>query len=436
MIADKLAEYSYNLKYDDLSEAVVHEVKRRFIDALGCAIGAKNSPPVNIIKKFAASNLIPLKAFLYGTMIRYLDYNDSYITKDLPHPSDNIGAVLAVSESLKSNGKEAILSTALAYELQCRLSDIASLREHGWDHVNYGLISSGLATGKLLKLSIEKLVQTINLSATTYISSRQVREGTELSMWKGCAFANAARNAIFSALLAKEGMTGPNEVFEGKYGIMNQLTGKFELNTDEFGKRKSHFRILDCWIKKWPAEIHSQSAIQAAIELRKNIKISDISKIEIETHEAGYKIIGSGEEKWNPKTRETADHSLPYIVGVALMDGTIQPDSFSAKKLNDKKLLSFIKKISVQENKELSNLYPRYAANLIRITLNSGKIIEKRVDYHRGHPQDPMTDEEVEEKFRMNSKYFISKSNQNKILNFIWNLDKQKNIIPLVKVIK
>ena len=142
MIADKLAEYTYDLRYDDLSEDVIHEVKRRFIDAIGCAIGSKNSIPVKIIKKFADSNLIPLKAFLYGTMIRYLDYNDSYITKDLPHPSDNIGAVLAVSESLKSNGKEAILATALAYELQCRLSDTASLREHGWDHVNYGLILS------------------------------------------------------------------------------------------------------------------------------------------------------------------------------------------------------------------------------------------------------------------------------------------------------
>ncbi|MEK6860417.1 MAG: MmgE/PrpD family protein [Nanoarchaeota archaeon] len=436
MIADNLSKYAYNLKYNDLSKSVIHEVKRRFIDSIGCAIASENSKPVKIAKKITKPNLPALKAFLYGTRIRYLDYNDSYISKDLAHPSDNIGGVLGVAEFEKSNGRDVILATALAYEIQCRLCDAASLRIRGWDHVIYGLPATGLAAGKLMNLPLKKLTQITNLTLTTYLSSREVREGTELSMWKACAFANVARNSIFAAKFAKEGMTGPNEVFEGKFGLMNQITGPFKLDIKRFGKRKGHFKILDCWIKKWPAEIHSQSAIQASLELRKNIKISEISKINIETHKAGYIIIGSGKEKWNPKTRETADHSLPYIVGAALMNGKIDMNTYSEKKIKDKKLLALVKKISAKENPRLTKLYPRMAANIVRIKLKSGKVLEKRVDYHRGHPKNPMSDREVENKFNSLTRNFISKKDQKDILKFIWNLEKQKSISQLLKFLK
>lgn len=437
MIADDLAAYAARLTYMDLSDAVVHQVKRHFIDAVGCALAAKDAAPVRIVRRVAQTSIPPLRAFLYGTMIRYFDYNDSYLAKEPAHPSDNIGAVLAVAEAMKTSGKEVVLATALAYELQCRLCDAASLRAHGWDHVIYGLVSSGLAAGKLMGLSRAQLTQVVNLTIPTYLSTRQVREGTALSMWKACAFANVARNALFAAHLAKLGMTGPNEVFEGKYGLIKQTQQvSMSLDMNLFGKKKSHFKILDCWIKKWPAEVHSQSAIQAALELRPQISITDIDHIWIETHEAGYTIIGSGEEKWQPKTRETADHSIPYVVGAALMDGNIDRHTFTPRRFRDKRLFSLVKKISVSENQHLTEIYPHAAANSVRIQLGSGEMVEKRVDYHRGHPRNRMSDAEVEEKFSTLTKHILSSVKQQQLLKLLWNLEKQKTIMPLMKVFK
>lgn len=438
MIAEELAEYAYNLDYSDLSGDVIHQVKRHFIDSLGCAISAKNSPPVEIIKKsFGDINFLPLNAFLYGAMIRYLDYNDTYLSKEPAHPSDNFGAVLAVAEAVNASPKEFILASALAYEIQCRLCDAASLRKNGWDHVIYGSVSSGLSAGKLMGLSKEELTQTINISLSTNISTRQVREASELSLWKACAFSNVARNAVFSAILAKNGMKGPNEIFEGKFGIMNKLTGKFELHTEEFGKSKSHFKIQDCWIKKWPAEIHSQSAIQSALELRNDIKsISEIEKIEIETHEAGYTIIGSGNEKWEPKTRETADHSLPYIVASSLFYGRIDKEIFSENAFRNKELLSLVKKITVKEKPELTKLYPSSAPNRIKITLRTGKLLEKEVLYHRGHPKNQMDDSEIEGKFNSLTAEHLQNKEKEKLLCSIWDMEKSNkfnwNILRIV----
>lgn len=434
MIADQLAKYAHELSYSCLPQKTVHEAKRRVLDSVGCALGAKKSLPAIITQKIAERVRIPeVKALHYGTQIRYLDYNDSYLSKEPAHPSDNIGPLLAVGEATRATGKDVILATVLAYEVQCRLCDAASLRKNGWDHVIYGLASSGLACGKLLGLSQEQLVQTLNLAMTTYVSTRQVREGTELSMWKASAFANAARNAIFSATLAKQGMKGPSQVFEGKYGVMNQLTGRFVLNTKNFGK---NFKILDCWIKKWPAEIHSQSAIQAALNLRKNFNTNDVKTVVVETHEAGKTIIGTGKEKWSPKTRETADHSLPYVVAAALLHGKITRETFVPARINDPKIKALLNKVFVKENKKLTKQYPKTAANIVKVKLKTGKTFEARVDYHKGHNKNPLTDKEIEQKFRALSKETLSTKEQDKIIRFVWGLDKQKNLEPLTTLLR
>lgn len=427
MIADELAKYAYNLKYSDLGKQTIHNVKRHFLDALGCAIAARNAPPVKIIKRIK-ENTLPIKGFLYGTAIRYLDYDDWYAgkAKEPAHPNDNFGITLSVAEAVKGSGKDFILASALGYEIQCRLCDSANLRKKGWDHVIYGAVSAPLAAGKLMGLHKEQLTQAINITLHTNISSRQVREAAELSMWKACAFSNVVRNALFSVQLAKQGMQGPNEIFEGKWGIIHQLTSGFKLNMKAFGKQKKSFAIDRCWMKKWPAEIHSQSAIQAALELRREVHVKDIQKIEIESHEAGYTIIGKGKEKWKPSTRETADHSLPYIVTAALIDGKIDEQTFAPKKFRNKKYLSLLQKVSVKENKGLTKYYPWAAANLVRVRLKTGKVLEKKVLHHRGHEKNKMTDVEVEEKFRQLTTKYLSKAQQNKIIKAIWNLDKGK----------
>src|SRR5216684_8838169 len=220
-LAHQLANYACELKFEDLSKEVVHEVKRRVIDSLGCALGAWNEEPCVIARKVASdfsatrgSTIIGTShkappdwaAFANGCCIRYFDYNDTYLSKEPAHPSDNIAAALAVAESVAATGRELITAIALAYEVQCRFCDAASIRARGWDHPTYGAFSTALASARLMKLDSEKTRHAINIAGVNCAAFRQARVG-ELSHWKGVAFANAARLGVYAALLARVGMT-------------------------------------------------------------------------------------------------------------------------------------------------------------------------------------------------------------------------------------
>ena len=209
-------------------------------------------------------------------------------------------------------------------------------------------------------------------------------------MWKGCAFANAARNGIFAALLANEGMTGPTPIFEGEMGLWKQVSGPFRLR--RMGDSRVRFKILESSIKFYPAEYHAQSAIQAALELRRQVKHSEeISRVEIETFKTAIQIIAGDKEKWAPQSRETADHSLPYCVAVALTDGKVGLEQFSEKRIRDPKLRRLLRRVAVRENSEFSRAYPRANTNLVRIILRGGSSLEKKVSYSKGHAKNPVS---------------------------------------------
>ena len=446
-LAEKLADYVHSTNYSVVPENVIHETKKRIIDSLGCGIGAFNEEPVKISRKVAeaardsqGSTLFgtrkkttpDLAAFVNGIMVRYFDYNDTYLSKEPAHPSDNIGPCFSVAESEHATGKDLLLSIILAYEIQCRLCDAADIRHRGWDHVCYGLPSTALAAGKLMDLDTEKMTQAVNLALNSHITMRQVRAG-ELSMWKGCSFANAARNGIFSTLLAREGMRGPSPIFEGEMGFFKQVSGPFEMNVDDFGGRNGSFKIADTYLKFFPAEIHSQTSIWAALEARKEIESQeDIVSVEIASHEAGYTILGKDAEKWTPLTKETADHSLPYIVGMSLLEGKIDNSTYSEKKFRDPRTIDFLKKITVVEDKTLSARYPEAVANRVTVELSSGAVVTKQVDYHKGHPKNPMSDKEVEEKFQRLTRKYLAKNRARRILDAVWNLEKAKDVAKLV----
>ncbi len=448
-LAEHLADYVHSTNYQDVPENVVHETKKRIIDSLACAIGAFNADPVRISRKVAESardsqgstlfgtrkkTTPDLAAFVNGIMVRYFDYNDTYLSREPAHPSDNIGPCFSVAESERVTGRDLLLSIILAYEIQCRLCDAADIRHRGWDHVCYGLPSTALAASKLMELDSEKMTQAVNLALNSHITMRQVRGG-ELSMWKGCSFANAARNGVFSALLAREGMTGPSPIFEGEMGFFKQVSGPFEMNIEDFGGKNGSFKIAETYLKFFPAEIHSQTSIWAALEARKEIeKPEDIVSVEIASHEAGYTILGKDPEKWNPLTKETADHSLPYIVGMALLEGKIDNSTYSEKKYRDPKILDFLKKITVVEDKALSSMYPEAVPNRVTVKLSSGKVVSKQVNYHKGHPKNPMSDRDVEDKFQRLTRKILDKNHARRILDAVWNLEKGKDVSKLVSM--
>lgn len=453
-LAEQLSDYANSVRFNDLDQGTVLESKKRILDSIGCAIGAFNEKPVKAVRQIvqkhysskSTSTVLGTKikstpdvaGFLNGLMVRYFDFNDTYLSKEPAHPSDNIASCLSVAEAERCSGSDLLCAIVLAYEIQCRLCDAASLRSRGWDHVCYGLVSVALACGRLLGLNDNQLTNAVNISLNSHIAMRQVRAG-ELSDWKGCSFANASRNAIFSALLAKEGITGPSPIFEGELGFFHQVSGTFELDLNKFGGRGGkgtpNFKLPETYIKFYPAEYHSQTAIWAALEAKSEIDdIRKIASVEIQTHEAGYTILGKDKEKWTPRTKETADHSLPYIVGLALLEGKIDNSSYSQRKLSSPTILDFLRKIRVREDYGLTAMYPGRISNRIIVKLIDGRVITKQMNVPKGHPKNPMTTEEVEQKFRLLTKKFLKESQIQQLVEFVWKLEKQKDIRPLFEL--
>jgi len=442
LLAEKLAHWTHRLKYGDLTKDAIHETKRRFIDALATALGAYRSPPATIARQTALDVPVrkggsvvigtqqrttpDLAAFANGAHIRYLDYNDTYLSKEPAHPSDNIAATLAVAQAAGRSGKDLILATVIAYEIQCRLCDAASLRAHGWDHVTYGAFSASLAAGKLWGLSPEKLVHAQGLAGVCNIATRQTRTG-QISMWKACAFSNACRNAVFAANLARQGFTGPEKIFEGPKGVFRQLTGgPF---TVRLGSKRAGYMINKTYIKFWPAEYHAQSAIDAALQIRRQFvedgySWRDINRLKIESFEAAVSIIGSEKEKWRPTSRETADHSMGYMTVAALIDGEVTRATFEPRRFTNKKYLALLDRTAIVEAADLNPGYPKGIPNRLRLRMKDGKVYTKTVKYPRGHAGNPMTDQEVEKKFHRLAEGVLSKRWQDKVLTQTWSLEK------------
>ena len=456
-LAHRLAEYACALRFEDLSKDVVHEVKRRVIDSLGCALGAWNEEPCVIARKVASdfsarqgSTIIGTNhkappdwaTFANGCCIRYFDYNDTYLSKEPAHPSDNISAALAVAESVGATGSELITAIALAYEVQCRFCDAASIRARGWDHVTYGTFSTALACAHLMKLDPENARHAVNIAGVAGAAMRQARVG-ELSHWKGVAFATAARHGVFSALLAGAGMTGPGPIFEGQMGFEKQLGVSLGNLGEKFAvpfpqsKHGPSAMILKTSIKYWPAEYHSQSAIEAALSLRKEIfDHARIKSVMIESHDASVDIIGSEPEKWKPHTRETADHSLPYITAIALIDGEVTSRQFEPERFADPQVWKFLESVKVKRNAELSAMYPDAVANIVHVDLNDGRRLTKRVDYPLGHAKNRLKDSEVEGKFLALVSPALGEKRARGIVDLVWKLDEAKNVDELMEALQ
>jgi 2-methylcitrate dehydratase len=451
--AEEISKFAVNLQYSDLGKDTIHQVKRRVLDSFATALGSYRSVPATIVRKVAAygeckkgATIIGEKktaradmaAFANSAMIRYLDYNDTYLSLEPAHPSDNIGATLAAAEVRNASGKDLILGTVIAYEIQCRLCEAASLRAKGWDHVTYGPFSAAAGAGKIYGLTETQMTNALGLAGVCNNAMRQTRVG-EISMWKACAFANSSRGAILAVELASEDFTGPPEIFEGKMGFINEISGPMKDLVFSPGSGQP-FMLDKTYIKYYNAEYHAQSAIGAALAVRKDIGPDNIpgnvEEIVIDTHKVSYEIIGSEPEKWKPKAKETADHSLPYITACALMDGKITTSSFKPERFTDPVLLELTSKVKVVEDKAYSDRYPDGMGNRVTVKLKDGTVKTAEELYPKGHPNNAMTDKEVEEKFHILAGPVMDEKARKKLIKKCWKLDELDDIGKLVAASK
>jgi 2-methylcitrate dehydratase len=437
-LVEQLSAYAAQLEYEALPREVVHQAKRLLIDTVGCALGGYWSEPARIARELASTvrsseavtvigsgerTSLDLGTFANGVMIRFLDFNDGYTsTGESGHPSDSIAAVLATAELRRRSGREAIAATVLAYELFCRICDAIDLKPLGFDHVTVGAMASTGAAARLLGLEEHEIAQAFNLGIAPNIALYQTRIG-QVSMWKGCAYANASRNAVFAAMLAARGMTGPSPIFEGVGGYFKAVARRsFELGA--LGGHGVPYKIMECSIKRFPLGQYSQTVVEAALQLRQKISGPEkISGILIETGTTAVRLMAGDREKWEPATRETADHSMPYTVAVALMYGDVTEEHFGERHLNDPRIRALANRIEVRATQDADRRLPEAMLCRMALTTVSGETHEALVEYHRGHWKNPMSDGELEGKFRKLAAAVLRDGDIDRLLETLWRIE-------------
>ncbi len=411
--AEQLAAFVVRASYDDLSEEARHQVKIRILDGLGCAVGALEGKPIRLLKdqieEFDGArhcNLIgggkaaPDRAALYNTaLVRYLDFNDSYLARgETCHPSDNIGSVLAASEYAKQSGRKLLIALAVAYQVQCRLSDVAPVRAKGFDHTTQGSYAVAAGISKALGLDEARTANAIAICGTAFNALRVTRTGA-LSNWKGLAYPNTAFSCTHGTFLAMRGVTGPLEVFEGNKGFMDAIAGEFKIDWLE----EDLERVTGTVVKRYNAEIHSQSVLEGILELKKEHALGgeEVAQVEIEIFDVAYHIIGGGEEgdKTLVRTKEEADHSLPYLVAVALLDGQVMPEQYQSDRIRSQDVQSLLKRVTIKPSADCSRRFPDEMPCRITLTLRNGRRVVKEKRDYEGFRTRPMSWETAVKKF-------------------------------------
>lgn len=420
-LTGQIAAYAHDASFDSFPDAIISGARQRLLDSIGCALGAVGSEPVAIARRLArggAPDRYPGRVlgskmqasgesatFVNTAMIRYLDFNDGH---HAGHPSDMIGALLALAETADDatgatggNGARLLSSIIVAYEVGLRMVRATEMREKGWDQGFAIGIGTAAAVGHLLVLPADRIGHAIVITAVANVPMRASRAGN-LSHWKGAATAFACRNAVYATLLATEGMSGPDKPFEGRHGLWEQITGSFELTP--FPTEGGDYVLPASKLKYWPVEGNTLTAVWAALELREKMKLDDIAAIDIDTYWSAWHETASEPEKWDPKNRETADHSMPYVFARTFMDGTITVASFDPEPVADPALRPLMQKIKVHNSEEVEAIYkasyPFTYFLRATVTGRGGNKIVIEIKNPRGTTQNPMDDGEVTEKFR------------------------------------
>ncbi|HLQ23705.1 MAG TPA: MmgE/PrpD family protein, partial [Gemmatimonadales bacterium] len=370
---------------------------------------------------------LDMAAFANTALVRYLDCNDTYAARGTGHPSDMIPAVLAAAEARGADGRAVITAIVLAHEVFCQMADEVPLK--GWDQGMFVGIGTACGTGKVLGLDAAALGHAISIAITSGVPLGVTRIG-ELSMWKGCATAAAVRTGVFAAQLAADGMTGPPAPFEGRDGLWQHL-GIEAPKWGRFGGGGEPFRINATSFKAYPSVVHTQGSIGLALELRSQVAADQIASARVATYGDAVRRTASEDEKWDPKTRETADHSTPFLVAAAWRDGAVTPATYTASRIQDPSLRPLIKKLTVVEDPDFTRRYPAEACTRIDVTTTDGRHVTAETCYPKGHRRNPLTDAEVETKFRGLASNSLSAQGCDRLLAHAWELEKAARLEPL-----
>jgi 2-methylcitrate dehydratase len=410
---EALAKYAARASFADLSAESRRQLPIHILDSLGCCIAALGAAPIQAcreqVAEFGGTGPCALiggeqanpiyAAFWHTALVRYVDFMDNFLAPtETCHTADNFGVALTIADYVGASGRDLMIAVALGYTVQSRLVDQANFMTSGFDHTTQLAFSHNAAAGRLMGLSERQIAHAIAMAAVSDASFAVVR-AKPLSQWKGLASAQSALSAMNTLFLARRGVEGPLKVVEGPLGIDHLLRMKISIDWD----KQAYEGVVESTIKKYNSMIHTQSAVHCMVELARQNKIDPgkIVSIEAEVFQLAYDFAGGGLYGTDRviQTKEQADHSLPYLLSVALLDGDVQPAQFKPDRIIKADVQGLLKKVSVRAKHEYTDEYPEKMPAKITVRLQDGKVIEHEVQDYPGLASHPFTWDQSVEKF-------------------------------------
>ena len=447
-----MSQWAAGLKFDDLFPDAIYQAKRFLLDSVGCALGGYQQHDVVIALEVLNEIAGPGNATVIGTgkqmdvvsaplanalMIRWMDYNDIYWKQDPSHPSDIFPAAIACCERAGGDGRELIVGLVLGHEFEMRLCEAAfpGIRERGWHHATLTAFVSPIVAARMLHLDCNKMQHAIGISASARATLGAVTAG-KLTMMKNTVDPLATQSGVLAALLAEKGYSGPEHVIDGKEGLAHCLGPEWKLNilTDGLGES---WRITQCGMKAFPTEALTHTPISATLALVKenDLKPDEITKVHIRTTARGADIL-SDPSKYDPHTKETADHSLPYVIAAAIAERQVTPLQFTMEKIMDPTIRAQLNKIVVVADPEIEKVFPALQRVVVTVQTTDGREFIKQLDYPKGDPRNPLTDKEVEEKFEALAEPVMTAEARRRAIDAIWSLEKQSSVRALMQLFR
>ena len=450
----------------NLDAPTVRAAKAALIDSIAVALGALTHPAAHVARRNAyrftvegegcvlwgtSRRVFPeLAALTNGVLLRCFDYNDFFVgERNSGHPSDMVAGVIAAAEWKNVSGTALLEALAVGYEVVAAMFDAFSTAPGGWDYTNLTAIGACCAIARVLKLDAEQAAEALGMTVIPHLASDEVESCElnargDLTMWKRFNGSDAVRNALQACYLASAGAEAAVRPFVGKLGFIHKLANTTgdgaAILAERLAPGRTPARITETNMKRWPVGSVAQSAIQAALSARSAIPDAGrIAAVRVFAEEGAYDhLVAIRDDPWHPFSRETADHSLPYIVGAAVLDGYVTTRSFAPPTVNDPQRQRFLEKVTVQPAPELGTIsggkHARAAAGyLSRVEIETvdGTVIHGEAKPFPGHPRNPFSDADFEGKLRENAEPFLGAEQTGRLTTFLFDIDRAGTVREL-----
>ena len=449
-VTAEMARWAAGLQFEDIPESAVREARRYLLDTLGCALGGYAQEDVEIALEVldeiggegpgtvigsGAKMDVVSAALANALMVRVMDYNDIYWQQDPSHPSDIIPAAMACAERSGKDGRELIVGIVLGHEFEMRLCEAAipGIRERGWHHATLTAFVSPIVAGRLLDLSWEQIQHAVGISASRHATLGAVTAG-KLTMMKNTVDPMATQSGVLAALLAEKGYTGPEHVIDGKEGIVHCLGPEWDLDVLTEGLGES-WRIERCGMKAFPTEALTHTPISAVLDLvvGNDLSADDVEQVRIRSTARSADILADP-SKYDPRSKETADHSLPYVIAAAIADRQVTPLQFTPAKIMDPRIRAQLQKVKVIADPEIEKVFPALQRADVEVETTDGRTFSTRLDFPKGDPRNPLSDAEIEAKFEALAAPVMTEEAAGRLKDAVWRLEELASVTELMEL--